>query len=68
MYQLVIKYEEAYLEEKFRDVYTSYKLRVRRWLYIEHSSGIIELKGACDMSIQKSEIKLDGNGKPSMLI
>jgi len=32
MNQLVIKYEEAYLEEKFKDVYTSYKSRVRRWL------------------------------------
>lgn len=29
---LVIKYEEAYLEKKFGDVYTSYKSRVRRWL------------------------------------
>jgi len=32
MYQLVIKHEEAYLEKKFKDVYTSYKSRVRRWL------------------------------------
>lgn len=32
MAQLVIKHEEAYLEEKFKDVYTSYKSRVRRWL------------------------------------
>lgn len=32
MNQLVIKHEEAYLEEKFKDVYTSYKSRVRRWL------------------------------------
>ena len=32
MYQLVIKHEEAYLEEKFKDVYVSYKSRVRRWL------------------------------------
>lgn len=32
MNQLVIKYEEAYLEEKFGDVYTSYKSHVRRWL------------------------------------
>jgi protein-S-isoprenylcysteine O-methyltransferase Ste14 len=32
LYQLVIKYEEAYLEKKFGDVYTSYKFRVRRWL------------------------------------
>jgi protein-S-isoprenylcysteine O-methyltransferase Ste14 len=32
MNQLVIKHEETYLEEKFKDVYTSYKSRVRRWL------------------------------------
>ena len=32
MAQLVIKHEEAYLEEKFQEVYTSYKSRVRRWL------------------------------------
>ena len=32
MNSLVIKHEEAYLEEKFKDVYTSYKSRVRRWL------------------------------------
>ena len=32
LYRLVIKHEEAYLEEKFGDVYTSYKSRVRRWL------------------------------------
>jgi len=32
MVQLVIKHEETYLEEKFKDVYTSYKSRVRRWL------------------------------------
>jgi len=32
MFQLVIKYEEAYLEEKFNEEYTSYKSRVRRWL------------------------------------
>lgn len=32
MFQLVIKHEEAYLEEKFKDVYSSYKSRVRRWL------------------------------------
>jgi len=32
MVQLVIKHEEAYLENKFKDVYTSYKSRVRRWL------------------------------------
>lgn len=29
---LVIQHEEAYLEKKFGDVYTSYKSRVRRWL------------------------------------
>lgn len=32
MYRLVIKHEEAYLEKKFKDAYTSYKTRVRRWL------------------------------------
>jgi protein-S-isoprenylcysteine O-methyltransferase Ste14 len=32
LYQLVIKHEETYLEKKFREVYTSYKSRVRRWL------------------------------------
>ena len=32
LYRLVIKHEEAYLEEKFKDVYASYKSRVRRWL------------------------------------
>jgi protein-S-isoprenylcysteine O-methyltransferase Ste14 len=32
MKRLVIEKEEAYLEKKFRDVYTSYKSRVRRWL------------------------------------
>jgi protein-S-isoprenylcysteine O-methyltransferase Ste14 len=32
LYQLVIKHEEAYLEKKFWNVYTSYKSRVRRWL------------------------------------
>jgi protein-S-isoprenylcysteine O-methyltransferase Ste14 len=32
LYQLVIKYEEAYLEKKFGDAYVSYKSRVRRWL------------------------------------
>ena len=32
MNQLVIEREEAYLEKKFGDVYTSYKSRVRRWL------------------------------------
>ena len=29
---LVIRYEEAYLENKFGDVYTGYRSRVRRWL------------------------------------
>jgi len=32
MNKLVIEHEEAYLEKKFRDVYTGYKSRVRRWL------------------------------------
>ena len=32
LYRLVIKHEEAYLEGKFKDVYSSYKSRVRRWL------------------------------------
>jgi protein-S-isoprenylcysteine O-methyltransferase Ste14 len=32
MNKLVIEKEEAYLEKKFREVYTSYKSRVRRWL------------------------------------
>lgn len=32
LYQLVIKHEEAYLEKKFGDIYTSYKSQVRRWL------------------------------------
>jgi len=32
MFQLVIKHEETYLEEKFNEEYTSYKSRVRRWL------------------------------------
>jgi len=30
--RLVIEREEAYLEKKFGDAYTSYKSRVRRWL------------------------------------
>jgi protein-S-isoprenylcysteine O-methyltransferase Ste14 len=30
--RLVVEREEAYLEKKFGDVYTSYKSRVRRWL------------------------------------
>ena len=29
---LVIQHEEAYLEKKFGEAYTSYKSRVRRWL------------------------------------
>ncbi len=32
MNMLVIQHEEAYLERKFGEVYTSYKSRVRRWL------------------------------------
>lgn len=32
MNQLVIEHEEAYLEKKFGEQYTSYKSRVRRWL------------------------------------
>jgi len=32
MNRFVIEHEEAYLEKKFKDVYTSYKSRVRRWL------------------------------------
>ena len=32
MNALVIQHEEAYLEKKFGEVYTSYKSRVRRWL------------------------------------
>ncbi len=32
LFQLVIKHEEAYLEKKFGDEYTSYKSRVRRWV------------------------------------
>ena len=32
MNALVIQHEEAYLEDKFKDMYTSYKSRVRRWL------------------------------------
>ena len=32
MNKLVIQHEEAYLEKKFGDVYSSYKSRVRRWL------------------------------------
>ena len=32
MNRLVIEKEEAYLEKKFKDVYSSYKSSVRRWL------------------------------------
>ena len=32
MNKLVIRYEEAYLEEKFAEQYTSYKSHVRRWI------------------------------------
>jgi protein-S-isoprenylcysteine O-methyltransferase Ste14 len=32
MNSLVIQHEEAYLEKKFGDDYTSFKSRVRRWL------------------------------------
>lgn len=32
MNRLVIEREESYLEKKFKDQYTSYKSRVRRWL------------------------------------
>ena len=32
MNRLVIEREEAYLEEKFKEQYTGYRLRVRRWL------------------------------------
>jgi|SRR5688572_33495436 len=32
MSALVIQHEEAYLEKKFGEAYTSYKSRVRRWL------------------------------------
>ena len=32
LYRLVIQYEEAYLEKKFGETYSSYKSRVRRWL------------------------------------
>jgi protein-S-isoprenylcysteine O-methyltransferase Ste14 len=32
MNMLVIQHEEAYLEKKFGDEYTSFKSRVRRWL------------------------------------
>ena len=32
MNNMVIKYEEAYLEKKFKEQFTDYKTRVRRWL------------------------------------
>lgn len=32
LHQLVIRYEEAYLEKKFGERYTGYTTRVRRWL------------------------------------
>jgi protein-S-isoprenylcysteine O-methyltransferase Ste14 len=32
MTRLIIEHEESYLERKFKDRYTSYKSRVRRWL------------------------------------
>lgn len=32
MTRLVIEWEEAYLEKKFKDRYTGYRSRVRRWL------------------------------------
>ena len=32
MNRLVIEHEEAYLEKKFGEPYTSYRSRVRRWL------------------------------------
>ena len=32
LHQFVIRFEEAYLEEKFGGVYAGYKSRVRRWL------------------------------------
>lgn len=32
MNTLVIQHEEAYLDQKFKDVYTNYRSRVRRWL------------------------------------
>jgi protein-S-isoprenylcysteine O-methyltransferase Ste14 len=30
--RLVIEKEEAYLEKKFKDQYTDYRSRVRRWI------------------------------------
>ena len=32
LHQFVIRFEEAYLEAKFGEVYTGYRSRVRRWL------------------------------------
>jgi protein-S-isoprenylcysteine O-methyltransferase Ste14 len=32
LHQLVIRFEEAYLDKKFGEVYSGYKSRVRRWL------------------------------------
>ena len=32
MSRLVIEQEEAYLEKKFKDQYTDYRSRVRRWI------------------------------------
>jgi len=32
MSRLVIEREEAYLEKKFKEQYTGYRLRVRRWI------------------------------------
>jgi protein-S-isoprenylcysteine O-methyltransferase Ste14 len=32
IYQIAIRHEEAYLEEKFGSAYTDYKASVRRWL------------------------------------
>lgn len=32
IYQIAIRHEEAYLEQKFGSVYTDYKASVRRWL------------------------------------
>ena len=32
LHRFVIRFEEVYLEEKFREVYPGYKTRVRRWL------------------------------------
>lgn len=32
LHQLVIRFEETYLEKKFGELYTDYKSRVKRWL------------------------------------